>query len=203
MVRAIQPAEKIKTMYSKIKIDCDHEGKPVIILNVSHDTSDLRDKMLKMFTEGIGYESNWLRIDSSPSSGANETTYTIRPISNVEVLHQEVGDRLPSVKTPTPELQFFAPPCTIKTRVTDGDNLRLVCVMDGKDVAHSAFYNVGDPVTVQEAYGRLVEVGMSYIKVEPLYLAAKGPGFSKNDFPVGGTIRVTKDIAVGISETNK
>lgn len=62
----------------------DHNNDPIIILKVSKDTSDLRDKMLKKFIEERGCESELLRIAPMPSTDA-DTEYLIRPIKSISL----------------------------------------------------------------------------------------------------------------------
>lgn len=70
-------------MNSTIKIDIDEQGFPMIVITKAGDGSDLRDKTLRRFIEGLGYESNLLHI-GKPNHGDSQV-YHIRPINEVSL----------------------------------------------------------------------------------------------------------------------
>jgi len=69
-------------MESKIQIDIAEDNQPVII--VAPKTSfDVRDKMVKRFTETLGHQSSWCTIEFQENG-----TFEIRPLAPSELKEQ-------------------------------------------------------------------------------------------------------------------
>ena len=76
-------------MQSKIKFDLTEQNDPCIILEISQNTDDLRDKVAQRFIEELGYESNLLNITFLPGDGKKAI---ILPINELDIEHKNLVD---------------------------------------------------------------------------------------------------------------
>ncbi len=76
-------------MNSRITIDVNENNQPVIKIQYK-DSTDVRDKLVKIFLESFGYQSNWATHHYIGVSDGEGTTSTITPIpSSTRILEEE------------------------------------------------------------------------------------------------------------------
>lgn len=82
-------------MKSSIKIDFTDNGNGLepIIRCILVDSDDPRDKLLKSWLDGLGYDSNWAEVKITGTS-KDQTQFIISPVKNIGELKDEIEERI-------------------------------------------------------------------------------------------------------------
>lgn len=71
-------------MDSKITIEVDFEnGNEPVIQIISRKSDDVRDKLIRLFLDRLGYDSSWCKIICE-TTGADSQRWKISPISSAQ-----------------------------------------------------------------------------------------------------------------------
>lgn len=106
-------------MKSTIKIDTNGTD-PVIRIKASHDTEDLKDKMLRIFLEKVNPECSFLRLEYFDEPGVPHNNIELTPVPNgfVAVKLNELynlvehSKRSADIPTETIVQNFFSAGCS-------------------------------------------------------------------------------------------